>query len=160
MKNKETIEKALLYQDRLAESPDTCRVLAKLYAEHRPLSARAYAMKARRLGGTGVAVSPNYAAEKVEADPYGAFLLGQELCYLERYDEAYSYLEAAGKSADLSIAPTAALFIADLLSHHLPGEKALIREWYDRAAILGNPDVISGGREAREHECSLFPFAV
>lgn len=50
METKKMIEKALLCQDRVAEHPDVCIALSKLYASNRPLSARAYAMKARRLG--------------------------------------------------------------------------------------------------------------
>lgn len=141
MENKKMIEKALLYQDRFAEHPDVCVALSELYAGSRSLSARAYAMKARRLGAD-VPIPLRVASENTGLDPSGAYLLGQELCHLERYDEAYPYLASAGKSTDMSVAPSAALFLADLLSHQRPGAREVIREWYHRAASLGNPDIL------------------
>lgn len=141
MENKKMIEKTLLYQDRFAEHPDVCAALSELYAGNRPLSARAYAMKARRLGAD-VPIPLKCAAENADLDPSGAYLLGQELCHLDRHDEAYPYLAAAGKSPDMSVAPSAALFLADLLSYQRPGDREVIREWYHRAASLGNPDIL------------------
>lgn len=148
MENKKMIEKALLYQDRVAEHPDVCIALSELYASNRPLSARAYAMKARRLGAH-LPIPLKCAAENAETDPSGAYLLGQEMCHLGRHDEAYPYLIAAGSSADMSVAPAAALFLADLLSYYRPGDRELIREWYRRAAFLGNPDILPALSAAR-----------
>lgn len=83
-------------------------------------------MKARRLGAN-LPLPLKCAAKNAELDPSGAYLLGQEMCHLGRHDEAYLYLIAAGNSADMPVAPSAARFLADPLSYGRPKDRDLIR---------------------------------
>ena len=144
MRKDNLLEDLLLREDNRGENCKVCVALSKLYSADRPISARAYAMKAKRLGAEDLPIPSKSRDEIPESDSAGSYLLGKELCEMEQYEEALPYLEAAGHSKDHTVAAMASLYLADLLSYHSTADPKVISSWYRRAAKLGNPDLLEG----------------
>lgn len=121
------LEKILLRLDNQAESkgnPEVCLELVNLYRNERPLSALAYALKAKRLG-LDIEVSPLQATvERMRgsewaADPIGCYRLGNELGSYPAdtsVSKAIAYLKAAVEAESSPCVGAAAFALADLLS--------------------------------------------
>lgn len=128
--------------DNQSENCEVCVALANLYAVERPISARAYAMKAECLGAQKVKLPFAGRDALPESDPSGSYLLGREFCSVGRYNDAIPFLQAAGFCKDRNTAAAASFYMADLLSHVPSVDRDKVNTWYKRAEALGNPDIL------------------
>ena len=160
-------EKVLLRLAEQAESKSdiasACLELVDYYKTEKPLSALAFGLKARRIGGYDFEIGPLVGAveklrrTELNEDPVGCYRLG---CELSSYPEgesdvrkAITYLKIAADADGCACAGPAALNLADFLSSIGENSTDAYR-YYQRAEALGFCDILPPRRVAQRSAAS------
>lgn len=140
------------------DAADVCEALAKLYWTNRPFLAKAYGLRANRMGKKmDLSILDGViAGMKPSEDFEGAYLLGRAIG-TANFGQAIVFLQAVADSIH-QLAGQAALALADLLAFSKPDEsfRKMAYHYYAKAAELGCGDLLPPKQPQYEHASRLW----
>ena len=145
-------EALLLKLERAYDLAEICLELSELYRiVRKPLSSFGYLLRSRRLGADIPEKSINAIWQYLEkmdvnttaaSDSHGAYILGYEASLLEdKYNIAIWLLQEAVDNGSGSYPGISALRLSEIFEGQ--GNRALAKEYADRAAKNGNPPILT-----------------